>query len=105
MTEPYFNAKKVILAMPRPYEGYHAHISLDPESWGYGVSKEAAAKAAEHLAKKAESHFLGLKAVISPSPDNYPFDGEDPDTLEQISDWIQEHVALSLELFEEIRFI
>lgn len=97
--------KRVLLSLPRPYDGYCAHISLDPESWGYGVSKEAAIKAAEHLAKKVEIHFLGLQATMTPSPDCYPVYGDDPDVLEQISDWMQENMPLSLELFEEIRFI
>lgn len=80
--------KKLLLALPKRYEGYSAHISLEPRSWDIGITPEMARAAAEHMFAAIKISFPGLNPIMSPAPNTYPFGGDDYTVLEEIDAWI-----------------
>lgn len=88
-----FDAKEYLLSLPQEYSGYSVHISADPVFWdaGAGVDWDRCLLYARKLAEMVKDQFPGIATDISLNPNTFPSRGLDPNVMEWIDNWLNDH--------------
>lgn len=87
--------KRYLLSLPREYAAYRVHISNDPAVWGVHPLHRVN-DAARRLGEMVQAEFPGIEVCFSGVSAVYMAKGSDAEVMEQLTDWLVEHMVEAL---------